>query len=737
MHSTNEVLQDEFGRSLSDEGVHVLDPFTGTGIFLTRLLQSGIIQEADLERKYREELHANEIVLLAYYIATVNIEETFRGQRGEDSTYEPFNGIVLTDTFNLNKKEDEPTLFPKEWLPDNSTRAERQQKLPIQVIVGNPPWSAGQKSASDDNPNVEYLALEERIKETYVGYSVANNKNSLYDTYKMAIRWASDRIQKQGIIAFVTNGSWIDGNADSGVRACLAEEFSSIHVLHLRGNARTSGERRQAEAGNVFGGGSRAPVAITILVKNPNATHDGCKIQYRDIGDYLTREEKFDTLREKESISGFSDWQTITPNEHYDWIEQRSDTFAEFYPLGSEDTKKGIADKAIFRLYLRGLETTRDAYIYNFSHNACAENAERMTQDYLAARSKINENPELTANEAARNHSSNIKWSQELINRMVRRITEYNESYIRKAAYRPFVATNCYADHTFLSRAFQMDQMFPESTSENRVICVPGKGSKKVFSILVVNTMPDLGFNDATRCFPRYQYPKPSDESDASESLLGIEDTPDRIDNISDTALRTFREHYNDDTITKDVIFDYVYGILHAPSYCEQFANDLSKMIPRIPFAPDFHAFAEAGKKLADLHLNYETCEQYPLSVEYPNISSPPTDLEDADPTLFLLTEKAMRFGDIERRTLIINEHVRLSSIPEDAHRYIVNGRSPLEWFIDRYKIKTDPDSGIVNDANGWFADPRDLIIAIKRIIHVSVQSTRIIDTLPAEITDN
>ena len=263
----------------------------------------------------------------------------------------------------------------------------------------------------------------------------------------------------------------------------------------------------------------------------------------------------------------------------------------------------------------------------------------------------------------------------------------------------------------------------------------PGIGSKKPFSALMTNTMPDLGLNNASQCFPRYEYPKPSDMPNASESFLGIEDTPDRIDNISDTALRTFREHYNDDSITKDVIFDYVYGILHAPSYCEQFANDLSKMIPRIPFAPDFHAFAEAGKKLAELHLNYETCEQYPLRVEFPNISSPPTDLEDADPNLFLLTEKAMRFGDIERKTLIINEHVRLSSIPEDAHRYIVNGRSPLEWFIDRYKIKTDPDSGIVNDPNGWFADPRDLVTAIARIIHLSVQSTRIIDNLPAEIT--
>ena len=425
LHSADAILHDEFGRSLNDEGVHVLDPFTGTGTFLARLLQSDLIQPDDLERKYREELHANELVLLAYYIAAVNIEEVFRGRRAEDNNYEPFNGIVLTDTFNLNKKAEKPTLFPKEWLPDNNERAEKQQQLPIQVIVGNPPWSAGQRSSTDDNPNVEYPALEEKIKETYVKYSTANNKNSLYDTYKMAIRWASDRIDEQGVVAFVTNGSWIDGNADSGVRACLAEEFSSVHVLHLRGNARTSGERRRAEGGNVFGGGSRAPVAITIFVKNPNATHEGCKIHYRDIGDYLTREEKLDALREAVSLKGFSDWQAIAPNRHYDWIEQRSEAFAQFYPLGSEDTKSGKADDAIFRLYLRGLETTRDAYIYNLSRDACAGNAKLMVQDYLAARSELKKNPELTVDEAARHHSSNIKWSQELKNRMQRKVTQF------------------------------------------------------------------------------------------------------------------------------------------------------------------------------------------------------------------------------------------------------------------------------------------------------------------------
>ena len=729
LHSANEVLQAEFGRNLSDADVHVLDPFTGTGTFLARLLQSeGLIHPEDIERKYRKELHANELVLLAYYIAAVNIEEAFRGRRGGDSDYQPFDGIILTDTFNLNKSE-EPTIFPKERMADNNERAERQQKLPIQVIVGNPPWSAGQKIATDDNPNVEYPELEERISETYAEYSAVTNKRHLYDTYKMAIRWASDRIGEQGVIAFVTNGSWIDGNADSGVRACLAEEFSSIDILHLRGNAYTSGERRRAEGGNVFGGGSRTPVAVTILVKNSDAAHEGCKIQYGDIGDYLTQERKLKTLQEAVSIKGFSDWSTITPNVYYDWVDQRSDAFAKFYPLGTKETKAGKADDAIFRLYSLGLATGRDAYIYNFSHEACAENAKRMTQDYLAALSELEADPKFTVNEATQRHNGNIKWNRELENNLKRKKrTEFAENYIRKAAYRPFIAVNCYADYTFSQMKYLVDQIFPYKDSENRVICVPSKGSKSLFSVLMNDIVSDLHFNEFSQCFPRWKYQKPVDADQGT-----IVDEPSRIDNISDTALRAFREHYHDDTITKDDIFDYIYGILHAPSYREQFANDLSKMIPRIPFAPDFRAFAEAGVALADLHLNYETCECYP----HLRVESLTNDLfYQEKPEHFLIGTRSMRFADRqERTTLIINEHICLSGIPEAAHRYVVNGRTPLEWFIDRYKIKRDTASGIINDPNGWFKNPRDLITAIERIIHVSVESTKIIEALPSEIT--
>ena len=777
LHSAADVLQAEFGRSLSDEGVHIIDPFVGAGTFLARLLQLDLIKDADLERKYSDELHANEIVLLAYYIAAVNIEEVFRGRRGADKGYAPFKGIVLTDTFNLNKKGEEPTLFPKAWLPGNNERAERQQQLPIQVIVGNPPWSAGQKKAEDDNPNVDYPALENRVRETYAARSTTTLKNSLYDTYKMAIRWASDRIGNQGLIAFVTNGSWIDGNTDTGVRACLAEEFSSAYVLNLRGNQRTQGELSKREGGKVFGQGSRAPVAITILVKNPNATHDGCQIHYRDIGDYLSREDKLTKLREVVSISGFTDWQTITPDEHHDWIRQRDPAFAQFYPMGSGDTKAGKSDDAIFGLYSQGLSTGRDPYLYNLSREACIENARRMTEDYLAALeemvqrqlSVLNGNPDLrkqfdravketirtkpeqtgeeairsqlivfnrhpdlkeqidrAVEDAARSHSSSLKWDGDLRDNLRRmKKPQFDENYIRKVVYRPFISTNCYADYTFIQRKC----LFSDSLTENRAICVTGKGSTKFFSALITDTIPDRSFHDKSQCFPRYLYPPPPAASNTTDELPGIDQEPDRIDNISDTALDAFRYHYSDSTITKDMIFDYIYGVLHTPSYRERFANDLSKELPHIPFAPDFHTFAEAGEALAALHLGYETCEQYPLSLVFAHNGEP-------QPHHFRLTEKAMRFAN-DKTTLIINEHVSLSGIPEEAHRYVVNGRTPLEWFIDRYQIKEDKDSGILNDPNGWFANPRDLVTAIERIVYVSVESTRIIEGLPSQLTDN
>ena len=724
VNSADHVVRQEFGRSLSDEGVHVLDPFTGTGIFLVRLLQSALILDSDLARKYHRELHANEIVLLAYYIAAIHIEEAFHGRRGPDSTYEPFDGIVLTDTFNLHTDR---TGFPMTWLPDNSERVERQQKLPIQVIVGNPPWSGKQKSSGDNNPTIDYPELEKRVGETYAARSKATLKNSLYDTYKMAIRWASDRIGDQGVVALVSNGSWIDGNVDSGVRACLAEEFSSIHVLNLRGNQRTQGERSRREGGKVFGQGSRAPVAITILVRNPDAAHDGCRILYRDIGDYLKREEKLAILHKAGSIAGIEDWRTITPDRHHDWIGQRSDAFQRLYPMGSKGAKAGKAGDAIFELYSRGLATSRDAYIYNFSRDACAENARKMVDDYLGAMQELKEaqvqDRASHVEDITHRHSSNVRWDRELKNNLKRsKSIAYQRENINPIQYRPFVKQHCYVEYVLVNNKYQMDRIFPKSGGDNRAICVPGVGSTKPFSALVVDTMPDLNLLPAGgQCFPRYRYQR---YADPQGELPGIKSALERNDNISDTALRAFRVRYNDNTVTKDGIFDYVYGVLHAPSYRKRFVNDLVNELPRIPLAPDFHVFAKAGRELAELHLGYETCEEYPLDVTFTQPGEP-------RPEQFRVGERAMRYVDDEKTVLIVNNYIRLAGIPSAAHQYQVNGRTPLEWFIDRYKIVQDGKSGIVNDPNAWFDDPQDLIAATRRIVAVSVETVRIVENLP------
>ena len=617
------------------------------------------------------------------------------------------------------------------WLPDNSERVERQQDLPIQVIVGNPPWSGKQKSAGDNNPTIDYPELEKRVGETYAARSKATNKNSLYDTYKMAIRWASDRIGDQGVVALVSNGSWIDGNVDSGVRACLAEEFSSIHVLNLRGNARTSGKLRREEGDNVFGQGSRAPVAITILVRNPDAAHSGCHIRYRDVGDYLKREEKLAILRKAGSIAGIEDWRTIEPDRHHDWIGQRSDAFQKLYPMGSKGAKAGKADDAIFKLFSNGYKTGRDVYVYSFSRDACAENARKMVDDYLGALRELEDSksPDLTVDEVARRHSSNLRWDQELKNNLRRRkALAYASDKVWTTQSRPFVKQHCYVEYLLAQRKYQMDRIFPNSASENRAICVPGVGSTKPFSALVVDTMPDLNLLPAGgQCFPRYRYQR---YADPQGELPGIKSDLERNDNISDTALRAFRVRYNDNTVTKDGIFDYVYGVLHAPSFRKRFVNDLVNELPRIPFAPDFHVFAKAGRELAELHLGYETCEEYPLDVTF-------AQLEELRPEHFRIGERAMRYSDDDRTVLIVNDHLRLGRIPPEAHQYQVNGRTPLEWFIDRYRITQDKESGIVNDPNAWFHDPRELIAVIRRIVHVSVESTRIVEGLPEPILES
>ncbi len=713
LHSVAMILKNEFSTGLSDRGVHILDPFAGTGTFIVRLLQSGLIGQADLERKYASEIHANEIVLLAYYIASVNIETAFHGIAG--GFYRPFTRICLADTFQLNESDE---LFA-ELLKANSDRQIHQKTQDIRVIIGNPPWMAGKKGSG-------YPQLYERIGETYVNRSTATLKNSLYDSYKMAIRWASDRIGEKGVVGFVTNGSWIDGNADSGVRACLAEEFTSIHVVNLRGNQRTQGERSRREGGKVFGQGSRAPVAVMILAKDPDAAHDGCRILYRDIGHYLSREDKLALLRDWGSIADIDDWEEIVPDRHHDWIDKRDEAFQRLYPLGSKSAKARKTDEAIFELYSRGYATSRDAYIYNFSREACAENARGVVDDYRGAVAMRTEHPEYTVDGVASRFSSHVRWDRELKNNLRRgKAALYSRDNVWRTHYRPFVKQHCYVDYVLVNNKYQQDSIFPTDDAENRAICVPGVGSTTPFSVLVVDTMPDLAFNSAGQCFPRYRYERGSDWP----SLPGVKPGPDRIDNISDTALRAFHLQYSDSAISKDAIFDYVYGILHAPAFHERFGNDLAKELPRIPFAADFHAFSKAGRRLAGLHLGYETGPKYPLSVVFQMEGEPKSEH-------FGISSRKMRFTDDDKTILAINDHVHLTGIPPEAHEYQVNGRTPLEWFIDRYRIVRDKESGIVNDPNGWFADPRDLISAFRRVVHLSVETVKIVSGLPPALND-
>ena len=472
----------------------------------------------------------------------------------------------------------------------------------------------------------------------------------------------------------------------------------------------------------MFGQGSRASVAVTILVRNPAARHEGCRILYRDVGDYLKREEKLAILSEAGSIAGIDEWREIAPDRHNDWIDQRSDEFQELYPMGSKATKAGRMDEAIFKLYSNGYKTRRDAYVYNFSRDSCAYNARKMVQDYLGALHVFRQSGSGNrVDEATRNHSSNVRWDETLKSKMIRgKETAFDDTFIRCAAYRPFVNQFLFADELFAQRPAQTSLIFPDA-GENVAIYVPGVGSTKPFSALVVDKIPDLHHVSFGQCFPRYRYEQPKH---GQPELPGIQARLERVDNIPDTALRAFRVQYSDSTITKDGIFDYVYGILHASGYRERFANDLSKELPRIPMAPDFRAFANAGRVLAELHLGYEECEEYPLEIVFPQLGSP-------RPEHYRIDRQAMRFADGDRSVLIVNEHIRLAGIPAEAHEYHVNGRTPLEWFIDRYRVTQDRESGIVNDPNEWFDDPEDLIAAIRRIVYVSLETVCIVKSLP------
>lgn len=742
IHSVNDVLQSEFGQTLGSKGVHIIDPFTGTGTFITRLLQSGLISKEELAYKYQNEIHANEIILLAYYIAAINIEAVYHSIM--DGEYQPFEGICLTDTFQLHEKED----LISHMLEANSSRRKKQKALDIRVIIGNPPYSVGQTSDDDNNANLTYPKLDASIKGTYVAHSTGNPR-SLYDSYIKAIRWASNRIQEQGVIGFVTNASWIESNAADGLRKCLADEFSNIYIFHLRGNARTSGEQRRKEKDNVFGQGTRTPIAISILVKNPNATENG-RIVIHDIGDYLTREEKLLKISQFKSINGIknaNEWLPITPDNHNDWLNQRDSGFDNFISIGD---KKNKSSQVLFNSYSSGLKTNRDAWCFHFSRNTLAKNIKTSISFYNdVIQNAISEN-KLGDETSIKYDPLKISWSWVLRQRALKGVfVKFDEEKIKISLYRPFTKEWLYYDSMMNENRYLMPSIFPTGDEENLVICVTGRGATKDFCAFITNTIPDLEMISKGQCFPIRLYQKASktdildDAGDTQEDLFinppvasTHKDTEITVkDGITNEGLAIFKAIYPTEQVNKEDVFYYTYGLLHSDDYKKRYSDNLTKELPRIPCvkkASDFWAFSKAGRELAELHINYETVTPYPVNFAGGSLFM--DSFEDKDYRV-----EQMKFGkkgkETDKTTVIYNNKITMTGIPLDAYDYVVNGKPALEWVMERQSLTTHKDSGIVNDANLWatetMGDAAYPLKLFQRVITVSLETMKIVRALP------
>ena len=756
LHSVDYVLREDFDSSLSEHGVHILDPFTGTGTFITRLLQSGLITPEMLPHKYQHEIHCNELSLLAYYIADVNIESVFQEQHhryAPDAPYLPYDGVCLTDTFQLGEESQGERLFDKDFFVGNSEAVSLQKKAPVRVIIGNPPYSVGQKSANDNAQNADYPLLDKRIEQTYVARSTANNKNSLYDSYIRAFRWASDRVLYQldeeghvrydkktgrpaertdgSIIAFISNGAWVDGNAHDGFRASLQREFDKIYVLNLRGNARTQGELRRKEGDGVFGLGSRTPIAITLLVKYPAASgksRELAEIRYHDIGDYLKREQKLDILRQACHLGGIPDWQAIQPNDKEDWINQRDGGFDDLLPLTPE--KKGdLKASSVFSMYSSGTKTQRDAWAYNYSEKELTITAHRSINHYNEIVSEVQCGKRQTPDF----DTKLISWTRAVLRDVMRGVHyDASQGEVRTTLYRPFCKQVLFWYKPLVEMRYQMQLLYPHRDTENLCICVT-TGSK--FGSFITEYIPDLHLIGDAQCFPLYWYEENKQEQ--VNDLFGNANASryKRRDGVTDWMLREVRGRFSGArSLTKEDIFYYVYGLLHSTDYRERFADDLRKSLPRIPIVErveDFMAFSQAGRALAALHLGYEG---YPAPEGVVvTTAEQPASMDEYD---YYRVEKMTFPKGVKAKsdTIHYNSRIIISGIPSEAYDYVVNGKSAIDWVIERYQVTTDKNSGIVNDPNAWSQEqgkPRYILDLLLSVIHVSLESQRIIATLP------
>ena len=733
LHSVDQVLQDEFGKSLGSDGVGILDPFTGTGTFLTRMIQSGLIPPEQLRKKYHSEMYASEIVLLAYYIASINIEEAYRA--GVDpEEYEPFPGLALTDTFDMVDRRDEIAGV----MPENSERRERQIKSDIMVIVGNPPWSKGQRSENDAAQNQSYPKLHHRIENTYATHSVATNKNSLYDSYILAIRWASDRIGERGVIGFVTNAGWLEGIAMDGMRKCLYEEFSSIYVLNLRGAIL----KGKIEGENVFESVASVGVSVVILAKNPDKTE--CTIRYHDIGESLSRGEKIEKLIDAVGVG--IEWSEIIPNKHHDWLNQREEGFGKFMALGDKRNRNA---ETIFKNYSGGVKTNRDAWCYNYSEIALRENIRRMIRFYHAEREWIIQGnttgSKLTPAEVTRlvdNDPTKISWTTNLKSDLRKnKDLSKEEGRITIAQYRPFTRTQMYFSRRLNERVYQMPQIFPHAEAENLLICVMGRGATTPFSCLMVRNMPSIDFVNKSQCFPLSLYEQVPGEPqiDSGNDSLPDEHGYIKKSAITESSLQSFQDKVGR-TISPEDMFYYIYGVLHVPHYRARYANNLRIELPRIPLPEDeaqFWMLVQAGRELGELHVGYESVSEYPIGFAEggwePKDGTPSEDW-------FRVGNRSMQHPGKARQKdqscIMYNDHITIKGIPLEAYDYVVNGKPAIAWVMERQRVKTDRDSQIVNDANRFametMKDPAYPLRLLAKVITVSMETNRIVSELKA-----
>ncbi|GAA6858490.1 DEAD/DEAH box helicase family protein [Helicobacter pylori] len=711
LRATNGILKKHFNTDFNDKNITIFDPFTGTGSFIARLLskENGLISDEALKEKFLNHLFAFDIVLLSYYIALINITQAAQNRDGSLKT---FKNIALTDSLDFYEEKNDKGVFDLfKDLEENKEIKSTIEKQNIRVIIGNPPYSAGAKSENDNNQNLSHPNLEKRVYEKYGKNSTAKVGHTTRDTLIQSIYMASDLLKDKGVLGFVVNGSFIDSKSGDGFRKCVAKDFAHLYVLNLRGNRRTSGEVSRKEGGQIFDSGSRATIAIIFFVKDTSVKDSA--IHYYDIGDYLKREEKLNRLASFENLDSVP-FETIIPNDKGDWINQREDEFEKLIPLKRD---KKLQNDSVFDINSGGVASGRDPWVYNFSPNILTQSVQKCMDTYNADLKRFNE----VFREAFKQRTQGVKsdqlykqlndkeittdktkiaWTHALKQEFIKNknLQESHKDRIRLALYRPFNKQWLYFDKNLNEKQSQLKKLFPDKGAHNVVI---NTGISKVFSALISSEIPCYDLLHHNQAYPLYYY----------------DDLGNRYNAISGYALNLFRRHYKDNAITEEEIFYYIYAVLHHKGYLEKYKNSLAKEAPRIALSEDFKELSMLGKQLAELHLNYESGELH-ASVEYKT-------LMNAEEKGYYDVETMKKIGD----RIHYNNHIAITKIPKKAFEYVVNGKSAIDWVIERYQKTTDKDSLIENNPNDYKGG-KYVFELLCRVIKLSEKSVDLIEKI-------